>query len=367
MKRQSATKEALFKARTASAKIVHALRAQMAMNLALVALLAMVVSGCQKQIKTGEAFVVLKSGEVIYMADMEIICLPDNFKKQFDAWKNKGEIQTQSFIKESEGQINADLRALDSESNNIVREQRSIGTNLISKINEYIDQAKLGISKLKEEQLDDPKFYLFDTCGDISRKGDRPKRGGFSTDVQNSFLIKTADEQDSLTGMQKDWLKSHAANRSGYSHDYAWYFFYINIPRQMEGTPVESEVRSAAEKFKALELRKDQLAESPRKLRAEHSAKINQLKENLRNEFYELLKKAAASTVRTGSKGDFVVPGEAAYLYAQTQRDNGEKIGWLVPVDTKTQKIKLSLSNAASAGGRGDFDDFWMFRWSLAE
>lgn len=335
-------------------------------TLTLLALLAVFVSGCQKQNKTGEAFAVLKSGEVNYMADMEIICLPDNFKNQFDAWKNNCEIQMQSFIEEAEAQINANLRALDSESQNIVREQRSIGTNLISTINEYIDKAKLGISKLKEEQLDDPKFHLFDTCGDISRKDDRPKHGGLWTDVQNSFLKETLDEQGgSLTDRQKDWLISHAANRRGNSRDYAWYFFYVNIPRQMEGTPVESEVRSSAEKHKALELQKEQLAGSPGRLRTEHDAKINRFKESLRNEFYELLKKATTSTVRTGSKGDFTIPKETIYLYAENRRENGEKIAWLVRVDPKSPKIKMSLSNTASAGGQGDFDEFWVLRWNL--
>ncbi|HMP81099.1 MAG TPA: hypothetical protein PKA41_00145 [Verrucomicrobiota bacterium] len=93
----------------------------------------------------------------------------------------------------------------------------------------------------------------------------------------------------------------------------------------------------------------------------------NELKSEYRQKFYELLNKNVLTAVRTGSKGDFIVSGEAAYLFAETHRDNSEKLAWLVRVDPKSPKVKMSLSNAASAGGRGDFDDFWMLRWNLAE
>ena len=56
------------------------------------------VGGCQKQNKTGEAFVVLNSGEVVYMADMEVVCLKPSFKNDFDGWKNEYESKSKTLV-----------------------------------------------------------------------------------------------------------------------------------------------------------------------------------------------------------------------------------------------------------------------------
>jgi hypothetical protein len=90
-----------------------------------------------------------------------------------------------------------------------------------------------------------------------------------------------------------------------------------------------------------------------------------ELKTQSRNKFYELLKNQTMTAVRTGSKGDFIIPGNTAYIYADAQRDNGEKLTWLVRVDPSITSVKLSISNTASAGGAREFDEFWMLKLNL--
>ena len=90
-----------------------------------------------------------------------------------------------------------------------------------------------------------------------------------------------------------------------------------------------------------------------------------ELKAQSRSKFYELLKNQTMTAVRTGSKGDFIIPGNTAYIYADAQRDNGEKLAWLVRADPSIPSVKLSVSNTASEGGDGEFDEFWMLKVNL--
>ena len=85
-----------------------------------------------------------------------------------------------------------------------------------------------------------------------------------------------------------------------------------------------------------------------------------ELKREYSAEFYALLKRHASSTVHTGSKGDFSVPADVAYLYAERHRDNGESLIWLLCVNPTSPDIKLSNSNAAATGS--SHDEFWMLK-----
>src|SRR5213592_4062850 len=67
-------------------------------KLAMAAMLSAFVGGCQKPNKTGEAFFVLKSGEVNYMADMEVVCLKRSFKSDYNAWRNEYEKEDKSLV-----------------------------------------------------------------------------------------------------------------------------------------------------------------------------------------------------------------------------------------------------------------------------
>lgn len=456
----------------------------------LLALLMAFVGGCQKQNKIGEAFVVLKSGEVIYMADMEVVCLKPSFKSDFSGWKTEYESQDKSLVRGIEtgnptvkaklkeiddgiAELNAKIggmsgdekkisdnlahaieaerdklvaqlaarndvreeykqivepiekriKELEAEVDKIRQEQNALQTETIQKINAYIVESKLTVPKLKPETAES----LFKT--DTSYGEYRSDPISFSSDRLKPFFVER--RPDSQLESCSYWV------------------FLVNIPRELEESPIAAEIKAAYQQsqqiakrlgnandnldsqksrrdeqlipwqnrhgitqsegqnlvelevqqkavlarlneqlngFKAggaearalvqEEIRKRlaELNESLSSLRRQREDFLQEAAENAKKElkaeyrqkFFELIRKDAAAAVRTGSKGDFIVSGEATYLFAQTQRDNGEKLAWLVRVDPNSPKIKMSLSNAASAGS-GDFDDFWMLHWTLTE
>jgi len=104
---------------------------------------------------------------------------------------------------------------------------------------------------------------------------------------------------------------------------------------------------------------------SQRKQLIEDAAQIAslELKREFRTKFYKLLKQQASSSVQTGSKGDFSIPAEMAYIFAERHRENGETLVWLLRVDAKSPDIRMSNSNTTRAGS--DYDQFWMLEWNL--
>jgi hypothetical protein len=79
--------------------------------------------------------------------------------------------------------------------------------------------------------------------------------------------------------------------------------------------------------------------------------------------FYQLLKQQASISVQTGSKGNFSVPAEMAYLYAERHRENGETLVWLIHVDPQSPDIRMSNSNTTTTGN--EYNEFWMFGHNL--
>ena len=319
-------------------------------KLALVALLSVFGGGCGKQNKTsegktGEAFVVLKSGEVLYMADMQVVCLKEGFKTPFSQWRSEYQNQDKVINQEIENTLGKRIKELKLDADRIREEQKLITTETIQKINTYIKDSGLGIPYLKTERFINSDDKFFDVNGHSRSVGEvRPTT--FNDKTINGFLseFKLADES-----ADKSW---------------GWWYFYIHIPREMEGTTLENTIRAAGHKWKSLEQQWKESLAAVESAEKDREAKQSEFKAKYALEFYKLIEKNSVVTVRTGSKGDFIVPGEVAYLYAETKRENGEKIAWLVHVDPSSLKIKMSVSNAASAGS-GGFDDFWMLRWSL--
>ena len=77
----------------------------------------------------------------------------------------------------------------------------------------------------------------------------------------------------------------------------------------------------------------------------------DELNNDFKNAFYQMLKLHLVASVRTGSKGDFSVPAETAYVYAELERDNGEHLIWMIQVNASSPEIRLSNSNTSK---------FWM-------
>lgn len=149
-------------------------------KLALVALLTMFVGGCEKQkkaeevYKTGEAFVVLKSGEVLYMADMEIVCLKQSFKTNFNALKADYErhaptqkaVTEDPTVKNRLKEMDDGILELNAKIADVPREGNSIADRLMRGIESERDAIAAEITKNKDlleeyKRIADP----LDICG----------------------------------------------------------------------------------------------------------------------------------------------------------------------------------------------------------
>jgi hypothetical protein len=457
--------------------------------LTLSLLIAAVLCSCQKQNKIGEAFVVLKSGEVIYMADMQVLCLGSDFQKHFDTLKKDWERDSQNSMTAIEAKnpalqsklkdidasiaalkskatsvaqdtqattsdllrrldserdalsaelaktskasseynqitqpINQKINELEAEADKIRSDQKTLISETLAKLNQYIVEAQLKVPKLEEAI----GLNLFATTPEKSygfEGNSRPTPRVFGGKASKPFLVERPK-----------------------SEGYWW--FLINVPDELEGTPMDAVIKAAYQKWNTLESSRENVvrqadnektsrneglipwenrygisrlqgfefvnkqeklnndlkqfdeqlnilktggAEASELVLVEIRKKVSEIDESVaslkeqrlkavkeafesadikskiqfRSKLYELLKNSTITDVRTGSKGDFNVPGNTAYVYAEMQRDNGEKIVWLVRIDPSMPKIKLSVSNTASAGGEGQFDEFWMLKWNL--
>lgn len=78
--------------------------------------------------------------------------------------------------------------------------------------------------------------------------------------------------------------------------------------------------------------------------------------------FAVFLSNNAVYSTRTGSKGEFQIPGKVAFVFAGKVRPTtGETPCWLVKVDYQQKTIRLSNSNLTA---KDDSDELWMLRYT---
>lgn len=437
--------------------------------------------------RKGEAFVVLKSDAVIYMADMQVLCFKPDFKQQFAKWKQDWDAAYQTQLRDFEAknpELQAKLKSLDeqiaqalSKTNavsqaaseavadlaqrlesekdmllveqaktsqayeeykqiadpfdqrlkvlqtkveQIQTEQRTLASDTTEKLNKHIVDAQLTVPKLKAEIVDS----LFATMSNSRQTRENAFTSG--SGVRNPFLIET--RPDSQVSGWYDWV------------------FLVNIHAELEGTQSDSLVKTAYRKWTSLatsrsstteRIRDETLAkgqalipwenrhgiqrrqgsalvskqeeikanvqriaerlaslksggkeandiveaevqqrlrkivEEADRLRSQRKQLIQdaaetaslELKREFSAKFYQLLKQQVSSSVQTGSKGDFSVPAEMAYLYAERHRENGETLVWLLHIDPQSPDIRMSNSNTTTSGS--DYYQFWMLDWKL--
>lgn len=73
---------------------------------------------------------------------------------------------------------------------------------------------------------------------------------------------------------------------------------------------------------------------------------VVELKNKCYEEFKKLVVEMRTSEEITGSRGDFIMPPETAYLFAEKSWSKGEHLVWLLPVRKRISKMILSLPNA---------------------
>ncbi len=95
---------------------------------------------------------------------------------------------------------------------------------------------------------------------------------------------------------------------------------------------------------------------------------IESMSETLRstyyNKFISMLGNESELSIRTGSKGDFIIPAGMDYLFATRSRDNGENIFWFLKIEPKFGNFRLSNSNAYFLG-KYDDTKTWMYDFYL--
>ncbi|MDB4665082.1 hypothetical protein OAE97_01920 [Verrucomicrobia bacterium] len=113
---------------------------------------------------------------------------------------------------------------------------------------------------------------------------------------------------------------------------------------------------------------KDEISEQGKSLdeaEAEiHEEAIESMNENLRfssyTQFTSMIASESKLSIRTGSKGDFIIPAGMDYLFASRSRSSGENIFWFLKIDPKFGNFRLSNSNAKFVGQYGDVMT-WMY------
>lgn len=434
--------------------------------------------------RKGEAFVVLKSDVVIYMADMQILCFKSDFNQHFTKWKQdwdaayqiqlrdfeakNPELQTKlkslddqiaqavsktNTVKQAASEAVADLaRRLDSEKDallaqqartskayeeyvdistkfenaiaglkaettRLAKERSQISSDTLDKINRHIVDAKLTVPKISLGRFDD----LFGVSLDNTWGDDRLKRpdnrrffvkrifkGGILEEYDWVFLSKVpselegspleeaiksayenvvrlddqrkiverriSEQEDSWRTALIPWENLHGIQRrQGSALVSKQQEIAANVQRiterlaslkgggkeasDMVETEIQQRLQKITDEVDAIRNQRRQLLED-----AARTASLD-LKRESRAKFHQLLKQEAASAVQTGSKGDFSVPADIAYIYAERHRENGETLIWLLRVDAKSPDIRMSNSNTTSVGS--DYDQFWMMDWKL--
>lgn len=307
------------------------------------------------------------------------------------------------------------IKDLSSQAQLLQSNQRTLATQTIEKLNLHILEAQLTVPKLKMD-VADSLFEINETNGDSREKPLSIESGGVNPFLLERrvdstlsgwyywvFLIKMPAELEGtqsesvVKAAYREWSAMQSKlkatndqllsqsnskvqalipweNRHGIQHQQG---VEIVSKRQevivslqqvteklanikggskegsdMIDAEIQQRLRKIADDVEVIKNhRKELLEESARsaslELKREYSAK-----------FYALLKRHSYSDVHTGSKGDFSVPADITYLYAERHRDNGETLIWLLRVNPTSPDIKLSNSNAAAVGSR--HDEFWM-------
>ena len=83
------------------------------------------------------------------------------------------------------------------------------------------------------------------------------------------------------------------------------------------------------------------------------------LRYNYYNKFVSMLGSESELSIRTGSKGDFNIPGGMAYLFARRSRSDAD-VFWFLKIEPKFGNFRLSNSNAKFVDAYGD-KMTWMY------
>ncbi|MBM3877773.1 MAG: hypothetical protein FJ386_13835 [Verrucomicrobia bacterium] len=425
--------------------------------------------------RKGEAFLVLKSDAVAYMADMEIMCFKPDLKEHFAQWQQDWNSAYQAMLKENvakDPELQTKLNGVDesiakefAKTNSLRQTATNLVANLASRLESEIAalvaaQAKTATALKEYQQITAPFDERLKTL-----KGKREEalaaQQKLTTETVEQInkhileaqlkvptlkvksgeeLFATSSRFEKTRPSRKQFLVKKVHSVGDYSD---WYFFE-NIPQELEGTLTEAVVRDAHRQWETLvaaagEHTRASVAEFRAKdeglipwqnrhgidrkqgaalvsTHEQQTAKMNEIRERItlfktggtegaalvekavkegrerveravaklreereqiienateaianglrrqhRNKFYAMLGKQATTSVRTGSKGDFTVPADVAYVFAERQRDNGEHRVWFRRVESKSPDIRLSNSNSTDAAD----EKFWMFALKL--
>lgn len=278
----------------------------------ILALLQLV--GCQKAPKTGEAFIVLNSGDIQYMADMPVLGFNEKFAQDYETFKYNQQKQFDAYF-------SAQLKKPTSYDSEI-----KIGEETIVLLNK----------KISEQQIAAEKFVIEDKLDQyIKAKSVLEWRlSNYDASKAKTGILSTIIELNPTNARNID-LESLKEVTENIKHIHNKDTFYKDM--------VEKKFNELAETY--LEL-------FNKAVKVENEFKEYRLAEVYKNlakkyddEFYAFLVSKKIFEVHTTSTGKFKVPADVKYIFAARDAGSGEKLAWLQRVNEKAESIELTSSN----------------------
>lgn len=350
--------------------------------------LALAVVGCKKQPATGEAFLVLRSDEVVPLADMEIVFIDSSFgrasaqiKQDYEAAKTKATpvvlAATQKFQ-----EMDKQIQEMENKITTIEKAKAEILRSVPTKAKAAVEKLRKDAQQLMKEKKEAWELASPERISALNNEIAKLEKELTARKIVDEDYQKIAN----VTALRESWEKQHGDKPFFDLWTKIWIEELEGLKKQIstsvipeleaefkksersESYFVEILIREAEESAKResspLHEEVNRLKTIRAALLASESADaLDQMRREFVSKFRDLLSKKQIQSCRTGKDGSFAIPHKARYLYASRERQTGESCHWLLDIsNVKEPVVRLSNSNITSKEGGLDewvFDVDW--------
>jgi len=283
-----------------TAYIRHLIYVIINMRYIFIILALLQLAGCQKAPRTGEAFLVTKSGDIQYMADMLVLGFDQKFISEYSDWNTK---RVANYSKDLEEFINKD-------------------TSTAEKIKTIENLIKDNDEKIKNNLITAEKIVSIDRIDSLKRRRSFLYKQIFDTYYKNSYdsikqEIKTIDYTIDQIQKKDTYYKQS----------------------------VEDESKVVNEPLEDINNKGYELINDLKKTRLDAAQKY--LTKSYKNDFLDFLIKHSIFNTHTDSKGEFTIPNTVSCIFAERDLSDDVDVVWFTQL-YPDEKISLSNSNAKS-------------------
>jgi hypothetical protein len=259
------------------------------------------LAGCQKAPRTGEAFLVTKSGDTKYMADMLVLGFDQKFISEYSDWNTK---RVANYSKDLEEFINKD-------------------TSTAEKIKTIENLIKDNDEKIKNNLITAEKIVSVDRIDSLKRRRSFLSKQLFDAYYKNSYdsikqEIKTIDYTIDQIQKKDTYYKQSVENES-----------------KVVNEPLEDINNKGYELINDL-----------KKTRLDAAQKY--LIKSYKKDFYDFVIKHMIFSNHTGSKGEFTIPNTVSCIFAERELSDDVDAVWFIQL-YPDKNITLSNSNIISS------------------